>query len=80
MSWEWSGVGNQDVSRLNSKFVLRDRDKPKSQDSVQIGSIACYTRERVKIDEKNILQHQQHLMIYIETATLEMSLMLQCTV
>ena len=47
-----------DVARLNSKCVSRDRNEDKDRECFQSRTIACYTRERVKREEKEILQHQ----------------------
>jgi len=50
-----------DVAGLNSKCLSRD----KNQNIFQSRTIACYTRERVKREEKKILQHSQHS-LYIQ--------------
>jgi len=55
-----SDAGDVDVAGLNSKCVSRDKD----QNMFQSRTIACYTRERVKREEKKTHQRQQPLFIY----------------
>jgi len=43
-----------DVAELNSKCVSRDKD----QNIFQSGTIACYTTEREKREEKETFHHQ----------------------
>ena len=71
-----SGAGDMDVAKLNSKCVSRNKDQNIFQDR----TIACYTRERVKREEKEILQHQNTLFIYNLSTTLEPSSMFRCTI